>query len=251
MEEVENLFDEEILAPNIKGAAYFILLYEHFEDVIISSVKEFYSDFCMLDGMAYSNIDGKYIKALEEKVNNNEENHPIPYKRLLFQAKQNREKYLKDVLHSKDENSKCEDGKTLRGSLKWLRYNGVFSDSEVANIFKIRKRRNEIVHELLSILGKGLTEEDALKITQLLEYNGRVNNWRFQTIDMPVMEIELPDGTAPEDLICGDDIALMGILRILFYGEGEAFKEELKKAKKKQKDIEEKNNEHSKCWNPI
>ena len=49
MSEIENLFDEEYLVPNVKGAAFFILLYEHFEDVVISTVKEFYSSPCSLD----------------------------------------------------------------------------------------------------------------------------------------------------------------------------------------------------------
>lgn len=33
MSEINNLFQEETLLSNIKVAAYFILLYEHFEDV--------------------------------------------------------------------------------------------------------------------------------------------------------------------------------------------------------------------------
>ena len=39
MSGIDNLFQEETLLSNIKIAAYFILLYEHFEDVVISTVK--------------------------------------------------------------------------------------------------------------------------------------------------------------------------------------------------------------------
>ena len=68
MSEIENLFDEEYLVPNVKGAAFFILLYEHFEGVVISTVKEFYSSPCSLDGILYSSIDDEYIKALKDKI---------------------------------------------------------------------------------------------------------------------------------------------------------------------------------------
>jgi hypothetical protein len=237
MSEIENLFNEDLLVPNLKGAAYFILLYEHFEDVVITCVKEFYSHFCMINGVPYSSIDDEYIKALQEKVDCDKEKSVIPYRRLLNQAKKDRETYRQEILHSNQKNERCEDAKRLRGSLRWLRENGVFSDLEVNNIFKIRNRRNNIVHELLKVLGEGLTEEDATMIANLLEYNGRVNNWRFQQIDMPALAIKLPDGATPEDVISGDDVALMGVFRILFYGEGEEFKEELKKTRNRQDDI--------------
>ena len=48
MSGIDNLFQEETLLSNIKIAAYFILLYEHFEDVVISTVKEFYAHDCVL-----------------------------------------------------------------------------------------------------------------------------------------------------------------------------------------------------------
>ena len=67
MSQFENYLDKDILLPNVNGAAYFILLYEWFEDRVISTVKDFYSDPCMLDGKEYRDIDDKYIKALKKK----------------------------------------------------------------------------------------------------------------------------------------------------------------------------------------
>lgn len=49
MSEIENLFDEEYLVPNVKGAAFFILLYEHFEDVVISTVWILEEDYGCLE----------------------------------------------------------------------------------------------------------------------------------------------------------------------------------------------------------
>ena len=51
MSGTDNLFQEETLLSNIKIAAYFILLYEHFDDVVISTVKEFYAHDCVLNGL--------------------------------------------------------------------------------------------------------------------------------------------------------------------------------------------------------
>lgn len=60
MSEIDNLFQEETLLSNIKVAAYFILLYEHFEDVVISTVKEFYAHDCVLNGQLFLSIDDAY-----------------------------------------------------------------------------------------------------------------------------------------------------------------------------------------------
>ena len=38
---IENYFQEDNLLSNMKIAAYFILLYEHFEDMVIDTVREF------------------------------------------------------------------------------------------------------------------------------------------------------------------------------------------------------------------
>lgn len=57
MSGIDNLFQEETLLSNIKIAAYFILLYEHFEDVVISTVKEFYAHDCVLNGQLFLSID--------------------------------------------------------------------------------------------------------------------------------------------------------------------------------------------------
>ena len=48
MSEIENLFDEEYLVPNVKGAAFFILLYEHFEGDVISTVWILEEDYALL-----------------------------------------------------------------------------------------------------------------------------------------------------------------------------------------------------------
>ena len=231
MSEIENLFDEEILTVNLKAAAYFILLYEHFEDVVISTVKEFYSNFCMMDGIAYSDIDDEYIAALEAKINAGEVDTHIPYSIQLNDAKKGKEKYESELLGKKNSgNAIIKDGRKLRGSLIWLEEHDVLTNEQSDRIWLIRKRRNQIVHELFKVIGEGLTENDLIMIAELLSFSNKVNNWRFRQIEIPVMEIELPEGTTPEDVVNSGDMALSAMFRILFCGEGAAFKEALDKA---------------------
>ena len=228
MFKVENFFQEEMLLSNIKIAAYFILLYEHFEDIVISTVREFHSNTCVLDGKMYSSIDDAYIRCLEKKIESGEEKN-IPLKCRLASAKRERDNYKKAILGSKQE----EDAKALRGSLRWLQEHNVISAEENDLIFSIRKRRNTIVHELLKEIGAGLAEQDVQMIVTLLEFQQRINAWRFQQVDMPVMGIELPQGTDAKNILGGDDAILTGIFRILFCGEGPQFKEALEKGQMK------------------
>ena len=232
MWQIENYFREEKLIPNIKGAAYFILLYEHFEDVVIETVREFYSTPCMLDGKAFSSIDDEYIHLLKEKVEQNESGR-IPFKRRLADARRAREAYRRNILGE----GKEKDAQKFRGSLNWLQKHDVITEAENDRILAIRGRRNRITHELLQEIGKGLSDEDAKMIAEMLNIQQRINAWTFQQIDMPIMEIELPDGTNPNDVMGGDDMILNSIFWILFCGEGEKFKEALDKELKNETPI--------------
>ena len=224
MSEIENLFVEETLLENIKIAAYFILLYEYFEDKVISTVRDFYSCPCMVDGKQYSDIDDAYIRCLKRKIQNGEVRR-IPLKISLEAARKKREAYKRDVLGEEQE----KDAKVFRGSLRWLQRYKVISSEDYSLILSIRKRRNALVHELLHEIGHGLMDRDAQMIASLLNIQQRINSWRFLKMDMPVMGIELPENINPKDVIDGDDAILQGIFRILFCGEGQQFKEALEK----------------------
>ena len=224
MSGIDNLFQEETLLSNIKIAAYFILLYEHFEDVVISTVKEFYAHDCVLNGQLFLSIDDAYIQCLETRIENGEK--PCTHlKHSLESAKRERKIYKKEILGSK----KNEDAKALRGSLKWLQEHYVISEEENELIFSIRKRRNTLVHELLKEIGNGLDEQDIQMIVKLLKLQQRINAWRVKQIDMPIMEIKLPKEVKPDDVMGGDDAVLESMFRILFCGEGPQFKEALEK----------------------
>ena len=218
---IENYLQEDNLLSNMKIAAYFILLYEHFEDMVIDTVREFYTSPCILDGKLFSDIDDAYINLLKEKVENGEEVGSIPAAFVLAEAEQARMVYQKEVLGEKKENN----ARKFRGSLNWLQKHEGITEAENAKILKIRDRRNEITHGLLQKIGEGMTDEDVQMIGELLSLNQRIGAWRFQQIDMSIMEIELPDGADADDVMGNDGVLLTGIFRILFCGEGEQFKE--------------------------
>ena len=217
---IDNIFNVDNLSPNINLAAYFILLYEHFEDMVISVVKEMYSEPCMLDGSDYSDIDDKYIKALERKIANGEIGSPVPYRLLLSHAKAAKKEYENEVLAP----IKKKDGRTFRGSLLWLQNNGVLSLQEKKRVMKIRNRRNDIVHELLKTLGEGFSDKDLKMIADLLIYYRKINDWYFEEIEMSFSEIQLPEDASSVNVLSNDYLTLIGLFRILLCNEGELFK---------------------------
>lgn len=231
MVSIENIYLEENLMSTLKIAAYFILLYEHFEDIVNSTVKEFYSNPVIMDGKLYETLDNGYISALKKKVQAGEEGKFVPYSRVLEEAKRAKADYEKDVIGivTQNDSEEIKDGRIIRGSLCWLQNNGVITEADKKRILSIRRRRNTLVHELFRILHDGLVEDDAKMVADLILYHSRVNNWRFQQVEIPVMEIELPAGTEPEDVISVDDAVLQSMFRILFCNEGEAFKEAIEK----------------------
>ncbi len=238
---IANLFDEEYLTVNMKAAAFFVLLYEHLEDVIIEAVKMKIANICVLDGTMYYSMDPKYIKKLKEKVNNHIESQGIPYEIRLRSAERDIKKYRSEIFPNQKDNEKKSDkeeheGKTLKGSLNYLIRNMVFSEQEVDRILKTRIRRCTIVHELLNVLSQGLTEDDAKMIADMLVFSQRVNKWIFQQSDMPIMETEIPRSGPPDDVIDGDDAIIISIFRILFCNEGELFKGVLKEQIEKEGD---------------
>lgn len=227
MSDFENYLNEDILLPNVNGAAYFILLYEWFEDRVISTVKDIYSDPCMLDGEEYCNIDDEYIKALKKKADNGEDNGVVPYSHLLCEAEKKKKQYQQEIIDP----IKGRDARALRGSLLWLQKQEAISIEDSTRILQIRSRRNVIVHELLSVLGEGLSEEDAKMISELLELNQKINRWNYIQVDAPIMGYYVPDDASEINIFGGDDVILQGIFRILFMNEGEHYKKILEQAK--------------------
>lgn len=225
---IENMFIEENLVLNTKVAAFFILLYEHFEDVVVNTVRDFFSDSCIMDGVMYCDIDDEYIKLLKRKVESGESDDGfIPYKILLNDAIQRRNQYISEVFSASQTEEGIKEGKKIKGSLKWLQNHNAISRDECEYILKIRRRRNEIVHELFKCINAGFSEEDSKMMVALLNYNRKINNWRFRQYEMPIMGYDLPDGASADDATGMDDTMLMSIMRILFLDEGDSFKDAL------------------------
>ena len=227
---VDNFFDEDILIPNIKGAAYFILLYEHLEDIIIETVREFYDLPSVIDGNLYSVLDDEFIDVLQEKIKKGETNPYISYETMLKDALAAQKKYKNAISIGKNGN----DGKRLRGSLNWLKERNVFTQTEIEDFLSIRQRRNTIVHEFFESIGSGLTVNDAQMIHNLLDYHAHISNWYFRNHDMELIDYQFSDDVDLTQVVSMNDAILSSIYRILFLNEGEQFKQVLFQAKSKQ-----------------
>lgn len=220
---IDNFFDEDVLVPNLKAAAFFILMYEHFEDIIISTVRDLHSSPCMLDGAFFYDIDDDYIKLLKSKIANGEKNDgPVPLKILLGNAIRAKETYNNNI--SVTEKTDEKDGKKFKGSLKWLQAQGVITNSEREYILAIRNRRNTVVHELFAVISAGFTTEDANMMSALIQYNKRINNWFFREIDAYLSDPAFLGDSSVDDIMGIDDMILMSAFRILFLAEGDRYK---------------------------
>lgn len=190
-----NLYDEDILRVNINASAYFILLFETFNDMINSCVDFFYEE--------ESIEDGKLVIKMSKK-------------------------YKKEVCQERVVNA---IGKTIKNrfilNLDWLVSRDVISEAELKRVLEIRKRRNEIVHELFHVLSNGLDEKDAYMICDLMSIYLKIDNWFFQ-IDMGIMG----NDSLSEEVLSGGHsmgaVHLMSIFKIVFCNEGEVFKQAIK-----------------------
>lgn len=221
MSTVSNLLNEEILVDNIKVAAYFVLIYEHFKDDVINTVKDICFNIHVLDGEYYTQQE-KYIKKLRTKVKNNVENPK--YKALLCAAEREMKAYESEVLNKTSEkdssNSKI---KLFQKSLRYLQMKEVFSEQDVKQLDTIRKRRNAMVHDLIETLEKGITESDISMIGTLFKCQLKLSQWKFKEFEIPIMGYE----DITNDIMSGEDALIIGIFQILFLNEGGTYKNEL------------------------
>lgn len=117
MDNWANILDENIVKTNVNFAALFVMNYECLKDYVISQVKGFYCD-----DLYFENDEAIYIES---------------------------EAYKQEV--------RTLDKQLENASLKWFMESEAITQEDFDNYQKIRKRRNEITHELLKNLNIGFT----------------------------------------------------------------------------------------------
>lgn len=96
------------------------------------------------------------------------------------------------------------------------------------NYQKIRKRRNEITHELLKNLNIGFTEDDIKLFDTLTNLYEKIDRWWINEIEIPTSADEIPEDY-DRDGVCGGQAIVLSIINDIVLGNGgEKYKNKFK-----------------------
>lgn len=185
MDNWKNILDESILKTNVCFAALFVMNYECLKEYIVDQVKAFYCN------------------------NIHFEDDEIIYKES--------ESYKKEVREL--------DGNIENASLKWFMKAEAITKEDYDNYQKIRKRRNEITHELLKNLNNGFIEKDVELFSILLDLYGKIDRWWINEIEIPTSADEIPKDYDKNGVYSGQALILNIINDIVLKNEGDKDKD--------------------------
>ena len=181
----ENVLDEDILKFNMSFAAVFVLNYECLKDYVINQVRNFYS------------CNGKFVgdKYICEEA----------------------EEYKKEV---RTLNKNIEDA-----SLLWFVQSEAITQEDYKKYQIIRKKRNDITHELLKNLSNGFTENDKELFADMVSIFNKIDKWWINEIEIPIASEDIPDDYDKNGVCSGQAILLSVINSIVLDGQGAAYKD--------------------------
>ena len=174
-----NILDENIVKTNVNFAALFVMNYECLKDYVISQVKGFYCD-----DLYFENDEAIYIES---------------------------EAYKQEV--------RTLDKQLENASLKWFMESEAITQEDFDNYQKIRKRRNEITHELLKNLNIGFTEDDIKLFVTLTNLYEKIDRWWINEIEIPTSADEIPEDY-DRDGVCGGQAIVLSIINDIVLGNG-------------------------------
>ena len=184
MDNLNNLLDEDSLKLNVNFAAMFVLNYECLKEYVISQVRVFYSN----------NIHFEGDKIIGEESQD----------------------YKDDV--------RTLDANIENASLKWFVREEAITQDDYDTYQTIRKRRNDIIHELLKNLNDGFTESDVKLFAALLEIYGKIDKWWINEIEIPISGEYISDDYDRES-VCGGQAMILSIINNIILGnEGAKYK---------------------------
>lgn len=188
MDNWKNILDEDILKTNINFVAIFVMNYECLKEFIIEQVRSFYSEHFYMDS---GRIVCEESDACKEKV-------------------------------------RALDKKNLENaSLKWFMEAGAITQEDYDIYQTVRKKRNDITHELLKNLSVGFVEEDAQLFADMLRIYNKLDKWWINEIEIPTLADEIPEEYDREGVCGGQAIMLSVINEIVFNNGGDRYKEML------------------------
>lgn len=85
--------------------------------------------------------------------------------------------YKSDVL--------SKDRSQVKATLLWLKDSGAIVDRDIDIFDELRKYRNKLAHELMSLLFEGLPEELPDKFIELIKLRVKIEKWWILNIEIP------------------------------------------------------------------
>lgn len=180
MNEWINILDEEILKTNVNFAALFVLNFECLKEFVIEQVRGFYSN--------HIHVDGDKIVCEESEE----------YKRRI----------------RKPSKSNIENE-----SLKWFIEAGAITQDDYDTYQIIRKRRNDITHELLKNLSAGFHEDDMKLFFEMATLYQKIDKWWINEIEIPTSADDIPADYDREG-VCGGQAMCLEIINDIILGNG-------------------------------
>lgn len=185
----KNILDEDILKININFAAVFVMNYECLKEFVIEQVRSFYSEHFYMDGDSIACEESDTYKKQVRNLDKNLEN----------------------------------------ASLKWFMDAEAITQEDYDIYQNIRKRRNDITHELLKNLYVGFGEEDAQLFADMLRIYNKLDKWWINEIEIPTSADDIPEDY-DRDGVCGGQALMLSIINeIVFGNERDKYKELLNK----------------------
>lgn len=140
-------------------------------------------------------------------------------------------------LHSKETDAYKREVRQLEkniedASLRWFINSEAITEEDYELYQKIRRRRNDITHELLKNLNEGFVEKDAKLFGEMLNLYSKIDKWWINEIEIPISGDYLPDDYDPEQVLGGQALILSIINNIVLGNEQDKYRELLDELKK-------------------
>lgn len=181
----KNILNEDILKTNINFVAIFVMNYECLKEFVIERIRDFYSEKYHMDD---DRIICEESSAYKEKVR---------------------------TLDKNIENA----------SLKWFIYAGAISQEDYDKYQNIRRRRNDITHELLKNLNIGFGKEDTQLFEDMLRIYNKLDKWWINEIEIPTSVDDIQEDY-DRDGVCGGQALVLSIINEIVFGNaGDKYKE--------------------------
>lgn len=185
MDKWMNILDEDVLKSNINFAAVFVMHYECLKEFVIEQIRTFYSEHFYMAG---DRMVCEESGAYKEKV-------------------------------------RALDKNLENASLKWFIDVGAITQEDYNTYQKIRRRRNDITHELLKNLNDGFCEKDAQLFADMLRIYNKLDKWWINEIEIPTSADDIPEDY-DRDGVCGGQALMLSIINEIVIGnEGNKYKE--------------------------